>query len=807
MSSAPETTTLDEALRLASLGHKVFALAPNAKCPRAGTRGVHDATADPDTLAACWRAHPDANLGLALGGVLVVDIDDPDTPWPGDAERAAELQMTAGAIQETSRGVHMLFRTPDGVDLHSTSGKIAPGVDIKTDAGSYIVVAPSVVNGRPYHWRTECALDVAPESLPLPPAWLVDEIALASNPTNRASLAVVQPAPPTAPAETIERARAYLAGVMPAPVRGQRGGAMLWAARALVRGFMLDDDAARPLLVEHNDRFDPPWPPDEAEREIDRKLAEARRLPFDKPDGWLLAPDTTGGVDLSLIAPSSRPHPPIERFRPFPTEALPEPVRSYVEQAAASINLHTASIAMPLLAALASAIGNSRIVRIKSDWKEPCVLWSMIVARTGDAKSPGLDAAVGFLRSMDQRAIAAWRRATREHQKNKKASKRAKQDAPDDDPPPPPKRCTLQDTTIEAAAAALESNPRGLLLERDELSGFFASFDAYRKGGAGKDRAFWIAAHGARPYVKDRSTQPLIAVERATVSITGVIQPGVLQSATDKTDREAGLLARFLVAAPPSRKRPFSETEIDRHLIDAMGRVFDRLLSLSLMPDGDTWTPLEVAMSPEARAAFIEWHNGVDAERFEEPDADIRALLSKAAGTLARLALVVEHAAWTGRELDIASVLAAAIAGAGPMEVSLDSVHRAIAIMDWCNTEARRVYAMLGEQGPELRRREVVDLIEHLIEDPARGISANELRKRTRRFATSDEAEAALEALVQSGAGAWTYAGGGAPGRPTKRFRFIERRDESPPLDPAEEGFGNGDGGQEPQNPAIRSLS
>jgi len=795
VTSAPETTPLDEALRLASLGHRVFALAPNAKCPRASTRGVHDATTDPEILTQWWRAHPDANLGLALGGVLVVDIDDPNTPWPGDAERAAELQMTAGAIQETPRGVHVLFRAPDGADLHSTSGKLAPGVDIKTGAGAYIVVAPSVMNGAPYHWRTECTLEVAPESLPSSPAWLVDEITLASAPTHRASLAVAQPAPSTASTQTIERARAYLAGVTPAPVRGQRGGAMLWAARTLVRGFLLDDNSARPLLIEHNDRFDPPWPLDEAEREIDRKLAEARRLPFDKPDGWLLASDAAGGVDLSLIAPSSRPYPHIERFRPFPTEAMPEPARSYVEQAVASINLHTASIAMPLLAALASAIGNSRLVRIKSDWKEPCVLWSMLVARTGDAKSPGLDAAVGFLRSMDQCAIAEWRRATREHQKNKKASKRAKQDAPDDDPPPPAKRCTLQDTTIEAAAAALEANPRGLLLERDELSGFFASFDAYRKGGAGKDRAFWIAAHGARPYVKDRSTQPLIAVERAAVSITGVIQPGVLQSATDKTDREAGLLARFLVSAPPSRKRPFSETEIDQSLIDAMKRVFDRLLSLSLMPDGDTWTPIEVAMAPEARHAFIEWHNGVDAERFEEPDADIRALLSKAAGTLARLALVMELTAWAGGEPEAATGLAAAVAEAGPIEVSLDAVQRAIAIMDWCNAEARRVYAMLGEQGPESRRREVVDLIEHLIEDPAQGISPNELRKRTRRFATSQEAEAALEALVESGAGEWTYAGGGAPGRPTKRFRFIDRRAETPGNDAAAAGFGNGDAG------------
>jgi hypothetical protein len=795
VNQAPEPEVLSEALRLAELGYHVFALAPGEKCPRADTHGAHDATSDEAQLAAWWQEHPDANLGLALDGVLVVDIDDPETPWPGDAERAAELQMTAGAIQETPRGVHLLFRAPSGVSINSTNGGVTTGVDIKTGAGSYLVLSPSVVKGKPYQWRKTCALDVPPDSLPLPPQWLIDEAVRASSASKKSQPAAAPVESSTPSSERVERARSYLASIEPVPVRGQRGGAMLWAARVLVRGFLFDDDSARPLLVEHNSRFDPPWPDAECHREIERKLSEARRLPFDKPDGWLISPESSHDVDLSQIAPAVPTTPPIERFRPFPIEALPDPVREYLASSAESINLHTASIALPLLAALASAVGNSRTVRIKSDWVEPCVLWSMIIARSGDAKSPGIDAAVDFLRNRDQHAIATWRRETREHEKQKKAAKAAKKkDNADEEPPPAPKRCTLQDTTIEAAAAALEANPRGLLLERDELAGFFASFDAYRKGGAGKDRPFWLAAHGARPYVKDRSTQPLIAVERAAVSITGAIQPGVLRSATSQTDRKAGLLARFLIAAPPSRLRPFSDKETDPALIASMDRLFDRLLSLSMAPDNDLWRPIEVIMTPDARAAFIDWQNQNDAECFDERDDDIRAALGKAAGSVARLALVMEVIKWAGSEPSTTSDFAAAVESTGPSEVTTDSVHRAIEIMDWCKAEARRVYAMLGDCDAEAAQREAVNLIEHLIDDHEKGISANELRKRTRRFQTSEEAERALDALVMTGLGEWTYSSGGTPGRPTKRFRFIDRRDETPRSDAVSGGFGYGDG-------------
>ena len=47
-------------------------------------------------------------------------------------------------------------------------------------------------------------------------------------------------------------------------------------------------------------------------------------------------------------------------YQPFPVDALPEAIRGYVMAAARAIGCDPAFVALPLLAALAAAIGNTR---------------------------------------------------------------------------------------------------------------------------------------------------------------------------------------------------------------------------------------------------------------------------------------------------------------------------------------------------------------------------------------------------------------------------------------------------------------
>jgi hypothetical protein len=101
------------------------------------------------------------------------------------------------------------------------------------------------------------------------------------------------PRPAAAPGATpiTERASLYLRECSPA-VQGQGGhDALLWAARAMVVGFELDQGtAARLLWDEFNPRCIPPWDRTKTGdvKDFERKVAEAHRTPGQKPKGWLL---------------------------------------------------------------------------------------------------------------------------------------------------------------------------------------------------------------------------------------------------------------------------------------------------------------------------------------------------------------------------------------------------------------------------------------------------------------------------------------------------------------------------------------
>jgi hypothetical protein len=152
------------ALELAARGWAVFPCVPKGKIP-ATPHGFKDASSDPQVVAAAWRAHPNANIGVATGpksGIVVLDVD-------GDLGMAslAALQAKYGPLpptvcQRTGRGRHFFFRYPADVEIHNSAGKIGPGLDVRGDGG-YVIVAPSIhPSGARYEWITAPSASVAP---------------------------------------------------------------------------------------------------------------------------------------------------------------------------------------------------------------------------------------------------------------------------------------------------------------------------------------------------------------------------------------------------------------------------------------------------------------------------------------------------------------------------------------------------------------------------------------------------------------------------------------------------------------------
>lgn len=107
----------------------------------------------------------------------------------------------------------------------------------------------------------------------------------------------------------LERASKYVA-VMPASLSGSGGhNAAFAAACALVKGFNLSVDQARPIMGEFNGRCAPAW----SEREIEHKLIQADKTADEQARGYLIGDGKHVVGEHGKAAPAKRVLPPVAK--------------------------------------------------------------------------------------------------------------------------------------------------------------------------------------------------------------------------------------------------------------------------------------------------------------------------------------------------------------------------------------------------------------------------------------------------------------------------------------------------------------
>ena len=468
------------------------------------------------------------------------------------------------------------------------------------------------------------------------------------------------------------------------------------------------------------------------------------------------------------------PKPPIGRatYKPFPVEALPEPVRSYVADGAEAIGCDESFIALPLLSGLAAAVGNTHRIMLKRGWAEPAILWTAVIGESGTQKSPAFRLALKAIRDRQHRLMKEHQASMKEWEAQhelheiamsnwkKAAAQCTKQSDTPPDPPEAPEQPTcprnwIEDCTTEALAMLLQQNPRGLLTLRNELSGWF-SFGQYKNGGGADDVARWLQMFDADALIVDRKTSGTIYVPCASVSIAGGIQPAILERSLGQQHRDNGLLARLLIAHPPRRAKHWTETTITQSLDAAMTAVFDRLYTVEpdLDEDGDP-QPRLIPLDSHAKRTWITFVNEHGQEQLQYV-GDEAAAWSKLEGYAARLALVIHcaRAAADDPELEDTEI------------IDRESVESGIRLSRWFADEALRVYQMLGEEDEDRDRRQLVELIER-----HDGQMTVRQWQRLRSHKRAADAQSELDALVEADLGQWdTSPPGPKGGRPTRRF-------------------------------------
>jgi hypothetical protein len=343
----------------------------------------------------------------------------------------------------------------------------------------------------------------------------------------------------------------------------------------------------------------------------------------------------------------------------FPIEVLGDKWGPWVVNSARAAAAPPDYVALPLIAAASTLIGNARWAKATNDWIEPPHIWTAPVGDSGDGKTPGFRPfARHILPALERRMLGDFPERYREWQADVEADKAALKDwqkkvaAAHKNNEPLPERpqptasdieprepCLyMSDVTIEEVASVLVvAAPKGLMITRNELAGWLDGMNAYNPSG----RAFWVEAYDGNPHRVGRrkhSGRP-INVQRNVVAVCGGTQPERL--AVLMAEADDGLLARILWGWPDPV--PFKLGIEPSGIVWAI-EALDRLRELDLLP-GDPPEPVLIPLTAEGQQ-LIEYFGQEMRERRDNTGGLLRSAYGKARGAALRLGLVLQFLWW-----------------------------------------------------------------------------------------------------------------------------------------------------------------
>ncbi len=325
---------------------------------------------------------------------------------------------------------------------------------------------------------------------------------------------------------------------------------------------------------------------------------------------------------------------------------LPESYAKPMTQIAQWMEAPTAAFMTIKLAAVASCLHpQTRIVVKKSiGFVEPAIVYAGIVTESGQRKSPILNAVLDGLKELqaeeEERFRTEQQEYLKQHRQWEHSKPRNKEELPawlDNKPvePQPVREFYVDKATIEAIDKIKgQQKDSSFILIKDELSGLFSSYGAY-KNGRGEDKQSILSGWNGRGVKKNLKGGERVSLAHDSMSIVGAIQDAALQKQMGNFDDDLGEWARFLWALIPLKamRLPESDTTFQlTYLKDLYARARDL-------------KPQEYKFAFDAQALYDNYHWKLEQRRVSHPQRGMRAAISKMEGYTARLALIL-HLIW-----------------------------------------------------------------------------------------------------------------------------------------------------------------
>jgi putative DNA primase/helicase len=405
------------------------------------------------------------------------------------------------------------------------------------------------------------------------------------------------------------------------------------------------------------------------------------------------------------------PQPLVAKVEPelYPLDALPDTIRAAVIEVQAFTKAPIPMVASSALAALSLAIQPHADVQRAEKLTGPVGLFLLTIADSGERKSTCDSFFTSAIRDYEaqqaevakpaikdyEAAKGAWAarqtgvrdkiKALAKAEKPTSALERVLRELEDDKPEAPrvPKLLRGDDTPENLAwvlsrewpSAGVLSSEAGIVLGahgmgRDSIMRNLGLLNILWDGG--------VLSIGRR-------TSESFTVRGARLTVALQVQEATLRSFFDRSGglaRGTGFLARFLVAWPESTQgfRPFTDPPASWPALATFNRRIAAIMDQPAPVDDDgALTPPMLSLTPEAKAAWIEYHNAIEVELRSGGELfDVKDVASKSADNAARLAALFQT-----------------FEGAGGA-IGADAFESASRIAAWHLNESRRFFGELA---------------------------------------------------------------------------------------------------------------
>ncbi|UNE54947.1 YfjI family protein [Bartonella machadoae] len=388
---------------------------------------------------------------------------------------------------------------------------------------------------------------------------------------------------------------------------------------------------------------------------------------------------------------------------PFHATQVPLVLGRYIYDIANHQQSPVDFVAVSAICALATVIGNGVRIAPKqhsNNWKIVPNLWGMIIGQPSARKTPAMQAALTPIAHLQKEWYQEWKKQKKrakikeileelnQKEKRKQASKALKKGdseaanallsetlSKDNEKDDCLSRFIVNDVTVEKLGELLNENPRGLLMVRDELSGFLANLELKEYQ---TDRGFYLQVfNGDQLYTYDRIGRGTIHIPNVMLSMIGGIQPSriipIIQAMlSGKADD--GLLQRFQMMVWPDENQEWEWK--DKNPNQEAYQEYEKVLrSFYDKPLGSPKHPRIMRFAANAQELFREWWENHHKEIKESKvSVSYQAHLLKMPKTIASLALIIE------------------LVEDGRFEITLPSLSTALRWSNYLLSHAKRFY-------------------------------------------------------------------------------------------------------------------